>query len=288
MMKLKRMIALLLCLAMFLTLAACQSKNSDLTTLTTATYTGSPIKVALLKNATAMGLIGLHEGDRYQMTLVDDPAQIKSMLTSGTVDIAACPAAMATELEQDGTVRTLAVTDYSPVSVLTNGVSVAALEELNGQTVAVVGTDSTEETLLKTLLSEDVQVEFTNADSYASLLEQLGKGDVKIAVLPEPYVSAATAQDGVSAALSLTELWMASYNGKEPSQTCVVVRSAFEKENPEAVSAFVGDRRVSVESIFRDLSAAVEKINASKVVDVTVSEDLVNRCGIVFADAKAS
>lgn len=125
----KRILALVLCVALIFALAACgKSKNSppaDLETVPYDTQTNGVIKVAVLRDASAIGLWQLFDNERYEIKITESFEEAQTLLSSGEADIAACPASAVTD-------------DVQPVGVISNGtVSLTKASEDAGLTVKI-------------------------------------------------------------------------------------------------------------------------------------------------------
>ena len=91
----KRIFALLLALSMLFAFAACNGTTDNQTTTSTPAestteYTGEKIKVAANKGPTGMGIVDLMDNSKYEVTLLSDPTQVVSLISTGEVDIATC------------------------------------------------------------------------------------------------------------------------------------------------------------------------------------------------------
>ena len=97
---------------------------------------------------------------------------------------------------------------------MTTGDDVKSVEDLKGKTVYSTGKGTTPEYVLNYILKEngidpekDLTVEYkSEATEVAAALQAADEG--AIAVLPQPYVTAAQSQiEGLNVALNLTEEW---------------------------------------------------------------------------------
>lgn len=311
---LKRILAVVLCLALAFALAGCMGKNDkdDATTApvvsgettTEDAYNGEKVKVAAISGPTGMGMVNLMDSDRYAFTLTSDPTEIVSLISTKAVDIAACPLNLAANLykKTGGNIKILGLNTLGVLYVVTNGVKINSLSELSGKTVYATGQGATPEYIINHLLdknglADSVKVEYLSA--HGELATKLAAGEVEIAILPEPFVTVATSKNkACEVALSLTDEWNSVNSDTKLAMGCVIARSDFIEENPEAVERFISDNKASVEFVNLNALAASEKIVEKKIIDAAVfstekdsekepkAKDVIRRCNIVFIDGE--
>lgn len=310
----KRIIALLLALSMLFAFAACNGTTNNTTTTaapneSTTEYTGEKIKVAANKGPTGMGMVDLMDNSKYEVTLLSDPTQVVSLISTGEVDIATCPLSLAANLykKTNGGIKMLGINTLGVLYVVTNGVELSSLADLKGKTIYATGQASTPEYILNHLLKannleNDVKVEYLS--EHSELTAKVVSGDVKIAVLPEPFVSVATSKNAnVKSVISLTDEWKKVNPDTELAMGCVVARKEFIEKNPDAVKQFISDNKQSVENINLDPSTKGDKIAEKGIIDASVfsvdsnlsekkaaaaktekAQAVISRCNIVFID----
>ncbi len=224
------------------------------------------VRLGILAGPTGMGSAKLlqdaEEGktaNRYSYTLFSAPDQVTAKLIAGELDIAAVPTNLAAVLYQKtkGGVQLLALNTLGVLHLVTaEGESVASVEDLKGRTVYSSGQAAVPEYVLDYILDSyglKDQVTVVYEAEHDAVIAALASGKAKIAVLPEPKVTAALAQvPGLSKALDLTAEWekAAEKNGAGDSTLamgCMVVRTDFARENKAAVDAFLPEYKASVE-----------------------------------------
>ncbi len=313
----KRVFALLLAASMIFAFAACtgtkneneSTTNSPVSNESTTEYTGEKIKVASLKGPTGMGMIELMDNSRYEVNAVSDPTQIVGMISTGEVDIAACPLSLAANLykKTNGGVKMIGINTLGVLYVVTNGEEISSLSDLKGKTVYATGQSSTPEYILNYILKansleNDVKVEYLS--EHSELAAKVISGDAKIAVLPEPFVSVSTSKNAnVKSVISLTDEWKKASPDTELAMGCVIARKDFIEKNPDAVKQFISDNKQSVEDVNLDPSSMSGKIADKGIIDSAVfsvdsnlsekkaaaaktekAQEVISRCNIVFID----
>lgn len=250
--KISRILALLMAVLMVMSLAACKEKTEEGATVTPNVYT--------LKGPTGMGMAQMisenKEDAKYNFTVAASPEEITTAIISKDADIAACPVNLASVLynKTEGGVKLLALNTLGVTYIVTNGVEVNTLEDLRGKTIVSAGQGATPEYIITKLLTdsgmtvgEDVFVEFKS--EHADVASLIVSGEAQIALLPEPNVTSSTVQNKeLKVALDLTKEWEAKY-GSKLVQGCVIARTEFVEENPDAVKAFLENYKESVEII---------------------------------------
>lgn len=311
----KRVIALLLAAVLVFALAACNPNNNNPNTQVNkpakVDYDGEPIKVAAIKGPTGMGMVSMMVSKNYEFSLISDPTEIVSLVSTGTVDIAACPLNLAANLykKTNGAVKMIAVNTLGVLYFVTNGFELNSIEELKGKTVYSTGQGATPEFILNHVLAsnnlkDEVKVEYLS--EHSELAAKIASGDVQIAVLPEPFVTVATSKNAnVKVSLSLTDEW----NKVSPDATlamgCVIARSDFIEKNPKGVEAFLADNIASVEYVNTKSLEASQKMVEKGIVDASVfaidpsisdkkqdaaklekANTVISRCNIVLIDGQ--
>ena len=266
--------------------------------LTCACSASAPakVRVAALKGPTGMGMAQLMDQakhnstqGKYEFTVAASPDEVVSAVASGSVDIAAVPINLAASLyaKTEGKVKLAAVNTLGVLYILENGDSVHSVADLKGKTLYATGQGSTPEYVLHALLEknglkagEDVIIEYkAEHDELATLA---ASGEVALAMLPEPNVTAAMAKNGnLRIALDLTEQWEGLELGTLV-QGCIVVRDGFLQENPQAVQTFLTEYTASVDDVNGDPAAAGELVAAAGIMpQAALAAKAIPNCNIV-------
>ncbi|MBP3728813.1 MAG: ABC transporter substrate-binding protein [Lachnospiraceae bacterium] len=228
--------------------------------------TGVSLHLGLLAGPTGMGgaklLKDSEEGrsaNDYRYRIYNAPDEVTAGLISGELDIAAVPTNLAAVLYQKtkGAVQLLALNTLGVLHLLcAEGESISSVEDLKGKTVYSSGQAAVPEYVLNYILDSfglKDQVTVVYEVEHDAVIAALATGKAKIAVLPEPKVTAALSQvTGLSRVLDLTEEWNKAVEKKGGekavlSMGCVVVRKEFADQQPAAVEAFLEDYQASIE-----------------------------------------
>ena len=280
--KLSVLLSLLLVFSLVLGGASAQAASDD------------AVRVITLNGTTGFGLAGLiaaneagEAGQAYSVSVETDASNVTAALVSGDCDIAALPtnAAAALYNKTEGKVQVIALNTLGVLYVVTDGsVEVKSFADLDGQTVYAPAQNPT---FLFQALCDANGVEVTVDNSYAQPAElntAVTAGEVAIAVLPEPLLTVARAQNkDLQVVLDLTEEWDKVFTPGSLVQGCAVVRTEFAEKHPDKVAAFLEDYAASVQLLTDDAAKAAQCIEEAGIFQkAAVAEKAIPRCNICF------
>lgn len=275
----KKLISVLLLLCFFAALPVCAQ--------------GEAIQVGALTGPTAMGMVRLLEDgkDTYEPTILGAADELVPLILQGQVDIASVPANLAATLynKTQGGITVLAVNVLGVLYIGEyNTENLQSLADLKGQTIYATGKGSTPEYFLRYVLSQngidpdkDVTVEWKSEPSeVVALLNAEQKG---IAMLPQPYVTAAAAQlgEGFRVALSLSDEWANLDNGTLCTTAVVMARKEFAEQNPEAVEQFLAELEASVAWVNENVEDAAQLCGDYGIIKAPVAQKAIPQCNLV-------
>ena len=305
----KKLTSVLLALALALSLAACGGAASSSTASSAASgeavseaasseeATTDALRIAGLKGPTTMGLVNLLSMEEdgtasmdYDLQLYGAADEIVPLLMKGELDMAAIPANLAATLYQktEGGIQAVAVNTLGVLYVVEKGGdTVQSMADLAGRTILSTGKGTTPEYVLRYLLAQngidpdkDVTIEYYSEAT--EVTAQMANTEDAIAVLPQPYVTAAGLQDDtLRVALDLTEEW----NKVADTQLITgvtVVRKEYAEEHPDVVAAFLTDYAKSVEAANTDLDGTAALCEEQGVVaKAAIAKKALPECNIV-------
>ena len=245
----RKLFAVLLAVIMVLSMAACAKEEPQPTVAATEAATEVPetqaaetvpetaaIRVMVLNGTTGFGMANLMDAaakeeaeQNYQFAVETDASNIVAALVNGSVDLAALPTNAASTVynKTQGKVQALALNTRGVLYLVTDGsVAVESMADLEGLTVYAPAQNPTFifQGLVTAADVEHVTIDNTYAQP-ADLNAAVASGAVSVAVLPEPMVTVAKAQNpDLVVALDLTEQWDQVYPAGSLVQGCVVVR----------------------------------------------------------------
>ena len=317
----KKLLALLLILAMISALAACgqtQSTTADSEASASAAEIPAadepaaydselPVNIMVLNGTTGFGMANLiyaaQNGEaalNYNFSVETDTSTITAALVNGSTDIAALPTNAASALynKTGGGVQVLALNTRGVLYLVSDGsVEINGFADLEGQTVYVPAQNPT--FIFEYLCSqnglnpgENIIIDNTYAQP-ADLNAAVSSGEVSLAVLPEPMVTVAlSANEKLSAVLDLTAEWDNVAPAGSLVQGCVVVRTDFAKEHSAELACFLDEYGASVEALSSDIQGSAEKIQETGIfAKAPVAAKAIPNCNVCFitgTDMKAA
>lgn len=251
-----------------------------------AAKSAAPLRVAALKGPTGAGLAYLSDSDGYALEIYDAPDVVSAKFISGEVDVACLPVNLASVLynKLEGDVVLLNVNTLGVLYILDNSNSVQSVQDLAGKTIYASGQGSTPEHILNYILEQNGltdQVTVSYVGEHAALAAMVAAGEVEIAMLPEPNVSAVRAKNAeVRVALDLTAEWNA-VSDTPLAQGCTVARRAYYEANKQRVNSLLKDYAASVEKVNGDEGAA-DKLAALEILpSAALAKSAIPQCNIV-------
>ncbi len=187
----------------------------------------------------------------YTVEILEANDQVAALLTSGETDIAALSTSVAATLANKGVeLSVLAVNTQGVLYLLEKGETITTLEDVAGKTIYATGQGANPEYILNALLENagltpgtDVTIEWLTAEEVAA---KMVTEDAGICMLPVPATTALMLKDqGIREALNLNTLWAQHFSPVLP-MGCVVVRTAFLQEQPQAVATFLEEYEASI------------------------------------------
>ncbi len=285
-------ILLSLSLALVMSFMAVSCNNTD-----DNTQLPEKINIATLNGTTGFGMAKLMSDAKESKTELDydikvesDPSLIQAALISGELDIAALPTNAAANLyaKTNGGIKILATNTLGVLYVVVNEANsdIKTLSDLDGKTVYCPAQNPT--FIFKGLCDEagvNVMVDNTYAQP-ADLRTAIVAGQVDIAVLPEPMVTIAkSANKSLTVALDITAEWDKVFPEGSLVQGCVVARTEFIEQYPEAVEQFLSEYEASVNYVNENTTDAAKLIAEAGIFEnENVAKAAIPKCNIKYVD----
>ena len=285
----KKILSLLLAAALLL-LPACGATAKGMSA------EGS-VRIAGLKGPTTMGLVNLLDMEQqgtaaldYDLQLYSTADEIVPGLIKGELDMAAIPANLAAALYQKtkGGIQVMAVNTLGVLYVVEKGDTVHSMADLAGRTILSTGKGTTPEYLLRYLLEKngldpdkDVKIQYCSEATEVTAQMAAAQKDA-IAVLPQPYVTAAGMKDpSLRVALDLTAEWD-KVSDSQLVTGVTVVRTQYAQEHPDVVEAFLQEYAQSVRTANTDLDRTAALCEQQGVVaKAAIAKKALPACNIV-------
>lgn len=311
----KKITALLLSVALLLGLSACSATSAPNSSASAAeegssvssaaanviTDASSPdtteINMAVLSGPTGIGASELMSwndtgktANHYNFTVATANDDVVAGLANGEFDIAAVATNVAANLYQktNGNMQICALNTYGVLYILENGESVNSVADLAGKTIYATGQGANPEYVLNYILTEngltpgeDVTIEFMDSES---LVTKMAAGEIDLCMLPVPAVTSVQMQNSdVHIALDLTAEWNNLGTDGVLTMGCVVVRTAFAEEHPDAVTAFLTEYAESIEAVQSNVEEASQFCEQYGIVaKAAVAAKAIPACNLCF------
>lgn len=263
-------------------------------------YVAADIKIGSLKGPTSMGLVYLMDqaqkneaANNYEFTMAATADELLPSMISGDLDIVLVPANVASVLynKTEGAVSVIDINTLGVLYMVSGDDTIQSMEDLKGRTVYLTGKGTTPDFVLQYLLKEngltaDVTLEYkSEATEVAAVLTE---NTEVIGVLPQPYVTAACAQnENLSVVLDLTQEWAAvqGEGGSSLVTGVTVVRNAFLEENKAAVDKFLEEHAASAAFANEHVEEAAELVAAAGIIEkAPVAVKAMPKCNITYID----
>ncbi len=292
----KKSLSLILTVVMLLgalfSFSACNNNTDDTSSQKTN------IKLSVLNGTTGFGMAKLMEdnekglaSNNYDFKVETDATNIISGLMAGTIDMAALPTNAAANVynKTNGKVQVLAINTLGVLYLIEKDDQISSINDLNGKTIYVPAQNPT--FITKYILDSNginATLDSTTYSTPAALQSAVVAGQVDLAILPQPVVTAAMAgakkaNHNYSIALDLTVEWNKIPNSEQLVQGCIVVRKDFAEKNQEAVAAFLNEYEKSINYLNENpKDAAALIVEHGIFANQSVAETAIPKCNVTF------
>lgn len=258
------------------------------------------MRVGTLKGPTTIGLVSLmdkaekgeSEGS-YEFTM-DTADAFMPAIASGDLDFVTIPANAASIWynKLEGAVTVVDINTLGVLYMLSADDSITSFADLAGKTLVATGKGTTPEWTLRYLLSanglgeDDVNIEFASEPTEALAL--LSSGTAQIGMLPQPFATAALAQnEDLKVVLDMTEEWTKVNPDSQLCTGVTVVRTAFLEEHPEEVAVFLKEHKESADWVNENpADAAGLVVDAGIIEKAPIAQKAIPACNIVCISGK--
>lgn len=301
----KRIISLLLTLALCLALAACDNSDGGKTDSSLPDVTSSQQKldvkcnVFALNGPTGMGMAPLmkkaENGEGrldYNIKTVGSNDEIIAKLSNKEADIAAVATNLASTLysKTDGNISVLAVNTLGVLCLVAKGEEISDIASLKGKTVYATGQGANPEYIMNYIfeqnglkVGEDVKINFVAQPT--ELVNVFATNENAIAVAPQPVATTITVKNtDAKIVLDMNDEWN-KVSDTKLVMGCIVARKDYIEQNPEAVKVFLEEYAESVDTVNSDPDTAGALCEEYGIVaSAAIAKNALPYCNIVFED----
>lgn len=299
----KKIISLLLTLALCLALSACGNGSKDQSSSTPSEINSSQQKldvkcnVYALNGPTGIGMAPLMKkaanGEArldYSIKTVGANDEIIAKLSNGEADIAAVATNLASTLysKTEGNISVLAVNTLGVLCLVSKGEEISDIASLKGKTVYATGQGANPEYITNYILEKnglkvgtDVKINFVSQP--AELVNIFATNEKAVAIAPQPVATTITVKNSdAKIVLDMNDEWD-KVSDTKLVMGCIVARKDYLEANPEAVDVFLEEYRKSVEAVNSDLDAAGALCEEYGIVaSAAIAKKAIPYCNIVF------
>ena len=258
-------------------------------------YDGTLMRVGTLKGPTTIGLVSLmdkagkgeSEGS-YEFTM-DTADAFMTAMVAGDLDLVTIPANAAAiwYSKLEGAVTVVDINTLGVLYMLSADDSISSISDLSGKTIVATGKGTNPEWTLRYLLSangvseDDVTIEYASEPTEALAL--LASGTAQVGMLPQPFATAALAQnEDLKVVLNMTEEWTKVNPDSQLCTGVTVVRTAFLEEHPGAVDTFLKEHAESAAYANENPAETAELVVAAGIIEkAPIAEKAIPNCNIV-------
>lgn len=264
------------------------------------TQESEAVRVGSLKGPTSMGLMRMMEQaednklvNDYTFTMETSVDTLLPMMVKGELDIALVPGNVASILYQktQGKISVLDINTLGVLYMVSSDQTVDSLLSLKGKTIYLTGKGTTPDYVLQYLLGQaglkdDVTLEYKSEPT--EVVAILSKEENAIGLLPQPFVTAALAQNNTLAmVIDLNEEWnkMQGDQGSLLVTGVTVVRSEFLEKHEKAVQSFMKEHQESAKYVNENPKDASRLIEKSGIIEkAAIAEKAIPFCNITYID----
>ncbi len=259
------------------------------------------VRVGSLKGPTSMGLVYLMEqaekgeaANNYEFTMAASADELLPAMISGDLDIVLIPANVASVLymKTEGGVSVIDINTLGVLYMVSGDSGIKGMDDLKGRTLYLTGKGTTPDYVLQYLLREnglttqDVTLEYKSEATEVAAI--LAKTPDAIGVLPQPFVTAACAQnEELSVVMDLTEQWNAvqKESGSRLVTGVTVVRNSFLEEYQDTVERFMEEHKASAAYANEHVEEAAELVAAAGIIEkAPTAVKAMPACNITYMD----
>ena len=216
------------------------------------------LQIGTLQGPTGMGMAKLMEDNslgktknNYEFTVAGTPEELVAKLINSELKIATLPTNVAAMLYQktNGQVQLAAVNTLGMLYLVGED-KISSIEDLTGKTIYATGQGATPEYVLRYLLAnqgvEDTKILYKQ--EHAELAALVASGTIKLAILPEPFVTIVLQKNKqAKRLLDFSAVWQGETTGLKLPMGCLVIQKEWANENPRVISKFLQEYHASVE-----------------------------------------
>ena len=220
------------------------------------------VKVGAMSGPTAMSMVKIMEDAANGQSLCNyefgelatDASAFVAPIAKGELDIACIPSNLASVIynKTEGGVVVLATCNLGVLNVVAKDDSIASVTDLAGKKIYMTGEGAVPEFTVRYILSKngldfDKDIEVIWCADTTEALSYIKADEAAVAVLPQPFVTAACAQvEGLKPVIDLNDAWSEASDGGSIVTGVVLARKEFAESHPQVIENFLKEYELSV------------------------------------------
>ncbi len=257
------------------------------------------VRIAGLKGPTTIGLVNFlnDTGEdtseiNYRFEMYTAGSDVLAAMAGGKADIGLVPSNVAAvmNVKVDGGVSVIDINTLGVLSCVSQDDSIQSIADLSGRTVYATGQGATPEYTIRYLLEQngitDCNLEFKSEPT--EIVSIFGEDQSAVAVLPQPFVTAALAQnENLKISFNLDDEWSKVNSDCSIVTGVTVVTNSFLKEHKSAVDAFIAAHKKSAEKAVSDVdTTAALVVEQGIIAKEPLAKKAIPACNIVCITGK--
>ena len=259
------------------------------------------INIAVMTGPTAIGLTKVmsdaEEGtalNNYHFNVYGTADEVTTGLIKGDLDVACVPSNLASILynKTKGEIVVGAINTLGVLYLVEEGNNIHSVEDLIGKTIYSTGQGTTPEYTLRYLLSlhdidPDHDVTIIYKSEAAEVTAMLAETEGAVAMLPQPYVTAAMNQnENLRIALSVTEEWENLSEDSTVVTGVLVARKSFIEENRDAFELFLGEYALSTVYANGEIEETANLLEHFNIFKAAIAKKAIPYCNVTFIEGE--
>lgn len=257
------------------------------------------VTIAGLKGPTSIGMIKMIDekalnSEKYNVEYIAEsaPDALTAKIINGDIQISSVPINLASVLynKTDGKVQLMAVNTIGNLYIIGSD-EITSISDLEGKTLGMSAKGSTPDFAMNYILKQNNigdNVELDYAADHATLAQSVIAEDIKVALLPQPFVTQTMMKNqNVKMLIDLNEAWKeASSNASQLYTGGIVINKEFAENNKEFVAEFLKQYEASVNWVNENPADASLLVEKNEIMpSAALVEKAIPYCGITFVKA---
>ena len=257
------------------------------------------IRIGAMKGATTIGLVNLvdkiNKGEadgNYTFEMYTAGSDVMAAMVAGEVDIALVPANVACVMNTkvEGGVSVIDINTLGVLNCISAGDEIKSVSDLSGKTVYATGQGTVPEYTIRYLLETngvtDCNLEFKSEPT--EIVSIFAENADAVAILPQPFVTAALAQnEALKISFDLNDEWAWVNSDCKIVTGVTVATNSFIKEHKGLVEAFLSAHKESAGKVLSDIdTTAALVVEQGIIAKEPLAKKAIPNCNITCITGK--